>query len=718
MRTILTVALAIAFSPDRRHRWRQISVVGAALMATFAGCLFLALPPTAQDAYDLGSARGPDFSPPPPPGTHHAPEGSVAIVVFRAAIVDGEQVPTIWIEPLPGHEDDPAAVPVGLSRLPAPGAAVLSPGLVNAGHTARDFGWAPSSSGDNPDGSIGDRGLMTASEPLIFVRPAEGRSLAASSVAQYVQGFGVPPSQDSVAYATDPEFLTPRQLTIGGTGFVMIPAIALLVSGARARSRLREDRMRFLVTLGIAEWRVRALIACETGALAAVGGMAGAGLWWIASSVLTMIPMTGVSVRAGGFHTPWWWACVMLVAVVIVAAAVGSLGNLHPAWRRRPRRGLALAATIAMLGSGVLLVLAASRGIPFGDPLAPNTGIVVLGVFGILIFTPLAMPQIITWAGQILRRLQSPTLWATGRRMMAEPQQLSRIASVLSVLVILVSSGTALGLGSVRAEPDVDGPAQLSAASVSWVDAHEHDIDQVTEILHAENNPLLVLPIVETKDVEGEGAARPRLLLRDCPASLRFIGVKDEVSCDSAEGVDLLENALGADLVTEEDRKGRVATNAVAIFSRGTMDIGVIQKDLGALAGLNIGHRSDATPAPLPIHRWISAALVAVLILLGTAALREIGDRSIDDAERDEHFARIGLSDQATRCLAWAGLLIPMVVSVVLSATWSTIIAYAGQSIELMRQDPFKLLVICISSFLVTLLAIAASFPARRATRR
>ena len=50
-----------------------------------------------------------------------------------------------------------------------------------------------------------------------------------------------------------------------------------------------------------------------------------------------------------------------------------------------------------------------------------------------------------------------------------------------------------------------------------------------------------------------------------------------------------------------------------------------------------------------------------------------------------------------------------------LSAVLSTVITYAGQSLDLMRREPFELLVICLCSCAVALLAIAVSLPARRA---
>lgn len=721
MRAVFAVALATAFSRDRRHRWRQVSVLVAAFMATVACGFVITLPTASRDAYELGSARGPIFASQPAPGSEEVPDDAVAILLFRATIVDGEQVPTVWVEPLPGHEDDPSAVPIGLSELPAPGAAVLSPGLAHEGYVAEDFGWASSSSGTNADGSIGYPGIMTASEPLIFVRPPEGRTLATSSVEQYVQGFGVPPSQDFVAFAMDPEFLTSKQLAIGGAAFVILPALVLVISAARARSALREDRMRFLVNLGIAEWRARTLIALETGALAAVGSLGAAIPWWIASGSITKIPLADVAVRPGDLHSPWWVLFITVLLIVLLASCVGAIGNVNPPWRGRQRRKVSLVATFAMLGSAVLLSLAALRRLPFTDPMAPNVTILLIGVFGILVFTPLAMPQLIAWVGRLLQRLSSPTMWATGRRMVAEPRHLSRIASVLSILIILVSTGMALGLGSVRAEPQQGAEGDAHGASVSWVGAKAGDVDDVTDVLGSEGNGLLVLPIVDPgEEKEGQGAVPPQLLVRDCAAALQFIGAGagSDVTCDGDAAEALLEGVLRADIVTEENREGRVATNAVTVFSNGTLSIERLQEDLGWLPGLNVSHDSRTASAPLPIHRWIGAGLVAVLVLAGTAAIREIGDRSVDDAERDAQYARIGVSGEATRRLAWASLLVPMILSVVLATALSTVIVYAGQSIELMRQEPFKLLIICLSTFAITVVSIAVSLPARRAMIR
>lgn len=718
MRTLFAVALAIAFSRDRRHRWRQISIIVAAFLATAACGIALALPYAAKEAYVLGSSRGPVFASQPAPGADDAPEDAVAVLLYRAMVVDGEQVPAVWIEPIPGHEDDPEAVPLGLSELPPPGSAVLSPGLVKRGYAAEDFGWATSASGTNADGSIGYPGIMTSSEPLIIVRPAGDRSLATSSVEQYVSGFGSPPSADGVAFAMDPEFMGPRAMAIGSFAFVILPALVLIISGARARSSLREDRMRFLVGLGIAQWRARTLVAVETGALAAVGSVSAAVPWWILSHHVTTIPITGITVRSGGLSAPWWLMVLTVTLIIMLAASVGALGTLDSPRNRPPRKRMALVATVTMLGAAVLLSLTALGRMPFTDPMAPNTVLILVGVFGVLVCTPLAMPQLIAWAGWAVQRLPSPTMWATGRRMAAEPQYLSRIASVLSVLVILVSSGLALGLGSSHAEAGRNDDTAVHGTSVSWVSAQDGDVDRVTEVLGTGRTPLLVLPIVEVEEeTEGQGAAASRLLVRDCAEALRIVGLRPVASAtctgDAAEA--MLEDMLHADVVTPQELDGRTATNAVAVFSAGGLDIRSIQKELGWLPGLNVRHDSRIAPAPLPIHRWIRAGLVAVSLLAGMAAIREIGDKSISDAGRDAVYARVGVSHEAMRRLSWASLLVPVILSVMVAAAMSTVIVYAGQSIELMRQEPFKLAVVSLSTVAITVLAVAVSLPVRRA---
>ena len=628
-------------------------------------------------------------------------------------------MPTVWIEPIPGHENEPRAVPIGLRHLPAPGEAVLSPGLVGEGYTAEDFGWKTSDAGTQPDGAIGPDGVMTQTERLIFVRPDATRTLTASSVEWYVAGFGMPPTTYDVAYAGDPEFLPPRHMALGSLAFLIIPAAVLLISGARARSSLREHRMRFLVGLGVAAWRARALVAMETALLAGVGAGVATMLWGLLSPRLVDIPLSGVRAMPGSFTLPWPMLGALAVAVTALAAVVGSTGRLTPG-RERHRRPLVARLALGVLTiSCVSLIAAASIPLRIGDSREINALVIAAATFTVLISTPLAMPQIIAWAGRACAFSRSPTLWATGRRMHAQPYHLSRVGSVLAVLIVLLSSGSALGLSSVRADDEASSPVLVHGTTISWVDAQDGDTQQVAARLQSGSTPVLTLPLVEVPaGPEGEGDVPPAVLLDNCQHVIDALQLSDSESCESAEGTHRIGEHLGVHVVAPSDATGRVVTNGVAIFAAGELPIENVQQELGFLPGLNISADRALAYAPLPIHHWLAAALAGVVVLVGTAALREIGDRNLDDVERDETLRKIGVSDHAINQLGWVTLLVPLLISTLTAALLSGIITYAGQSIHLMFQEPLRLIVIAVSSLGAALLAVVASLPIRKALRR
>lgn len=482
----LRFAARVAFSRDRRHRWRQISLLGSSFLAALAVLASISLLSAVSSAYDRSAQRAPDLIPPVVTGdlatdeNAPPPEGAKLRLVTRGTVIDGVQVPTIWIEPLPGHEDDPAIIPVGLDALPAPGEAVLSPGLTAAGHRAEDLGWQPSQAGAGPDGTIGPDGLMTASEPLIFVRPAEGRTLDVGTTPQYAQSFGKLPridaetgeqvsaSQDS--YAPDPELL-PSPLTLQGIlGFLLLPALVLLVSSARARSAVRDQRLGFMVTLGIREGVARAVLAGEAAILAVTGALFGSVLYTLVSPFLAHIPATSIAVLPGELTVAWWGPAAAVLSVGGIAAVCGALGRLERRQRRRRRSRPRLLFIAALAVALMFVVVSAFTPTLLGSltdtPQRAQGLLFGIGTLVTLLAFPLAVPGM-TWL--VARRLAAsrrPALWVAARRLRVDAVHLSRIASVVGLLIVTASVATSTDVpqNSGVLEPGREGRSLATCA--------------------------------------------------------------------------------------------------------------------------------------------------------------------------------------------------------------------------------------------------------------
>ena len=433
--TALRFAARVAFSRDRRHLWRQVSVLGASFVAALAVLAAISVLSAVSSAYERSVQRAPDLLPPVVTGdlavdeNAPPPDGAKLRIVERGTVIDGQQVPTIWIEPLPGYEDDPSIIPVGLDSLPAPGEAVLSPGLTANGHHAVDLGWSASQAGSGNNGAIGAEGLMTASEPLIFVRPADGRTLDVGTTPQYAQSFGQHPRIDFETgetvsdavdpYALDPELLPPSLTLQGIIGFLLVPALVLVVSSSRARSALRDQRLAFMVKIGIREQVARAVLASETGMLAIIGALLGSLTYTLASPFVTHIPTTAITLLPGELTIPWWGPVLAVLSVGTVAAACGALGRIHRHQRRsrRPRPRL-LFVTALVIALACVLVSAVSPTLlaTFTDSPAQAQGLLFgIGTLATLLTLPLAIPGV-TWI-------------VAGRLSLDPPMSLRRVAS-------------------------------------------------------------------------------------------------------------------------------------------------------------------------------------------------------------------------------------------------------------------------------------------------
>lgn len=736
--TALRFAARVAFSRDRRHLWRQVSVLGASFVAALAILASISVLSAVSSAYERSVHRAPDLLPPVVTGdlavdeNAPPPDGAKLRLVERGTVVDGQQVPTIWIEPLPGYESDPSIIPVGLDSLPAPGEAVLSPGLAAHGHTAEDFGWSASQAGSGSEGTIGPQGLMTASEPLIFVRPADGRTLDVGTTPQYAQSFGQQPRidfetgeavSDSVdPYALDPELL-PHSLTLqGAIGFLLVPALVLLISSSRARSALRDQRLDFMVKIGIRERVARAVLASETGMLAITGSLLGSLIYTLASPFVAHIPTTSITLLPGELTAPWWGPVLTVLSVGSVAAACGALGRIQSRQGRsrtpRPRlifvAGLALALTCVLISALSPTVLASftkspaqAQGLLFGG-----------GTLAALLMLPLAVPGV-TWlvAGRLANSRQ-PAVWVAARRIRADAVRLSRIASVVGLLILTASVATSAWAAS-RATQTGEQPTAESThvLQASWRAPERDDLLQAREALTTEGVDALVLATQAEDD--SNGPTPNTVIIEDCRSFVDYFAADASALCS--------EEARSSFDRFVSDRTGHAPADSttsadkhfidVLIVSRTPIDHEAVQKAWGKYPGLNVEARATDMTAPLPLQQWIIVGGLTALTILGLAAVREVGDRAVSDAERDRTYLRIGIAAPAVDLLAWIVMLFPLLTGMTVAFAASVIIAYSGELLSITRGNLLQLTVISSATILLAALVIAITVPVRRAMR-
>lgn len=719
---VLKFALAIAFSGDRRARWRQVSVIIGSALALCACIATLTLPGAAKSAYEQGAGRTPIYTNSlPSGGVGSDPTDAVVGLVSRGTLVDGRQVPTVWIQPMTGHERDSMAVPPGLESLPNPGEAVLSPGLVSAGVTAEDLGWKTSRSGSGSGGTIGMEGLMTASEPLIYVRPTEGRSLGEGGAVYYAKGFARSDSEDSPAFVLDPEVLQPSSMAAGAVGALLIPGITLLISSARARSSVRDHRLSLMIKLGVRERTARTALSLEAASLALIGAIFGSLFYLLLSPFASHIPNTSITLLPHALSAPWWVYVVSVLGIVAIAGACGALGRVR---RRRtmkqaraPRKGwitvLAISLSIIVISGTPLNPIA------LFSPTSAQAGVWLFGVGALvaMIAAPLAVPTVSYVVAGWFAGHRNAALWAAARRVRFDAVHLSRVPAILALLIIATSTATAVWSASVVAQQEGRNVASRHLMDFSWRDARASDVDSIAQ--HLERAHISSVVLLRVPQDDSDGPTADKLFVPDCTALVATFNADPTKLCSEAGEADLAEFVrahAGAEL---SEVKPEVQDDSLAarIVSPDGLDTAQVQRALGSMPGLNLDLLSSDITVAYPVSQWVVAGGLGAMLLLGIAAAREIGDNSIEDAERDNIYLRLGLSTSSIGHLAWVVFLLPLVGAVATAFFASLIIAYSGQLSGLTHGDLVRLAVVAAFPLPVSIAAVAISFAARRKIR-
>lgn len=660
--TSLRIALRLAFSSDLRQRWRQVSVIvssGLATVMILLGAGFVG----AASVSDAGSAaRSPVWA-------SEEDEPALLVRLRGAVLPSGYQVPVVWLEPAAGHESDPTVVPPGLTRMPEPGTAVLSPGIVSSGLKASDFGLEPSAAGSGDGGAIGIEGLSTWNEGFVYARPAPGRTIGDSDDGVLLELRGYGPGPERASLETQLLILSSRAMAVGVAWLVILPSLIVLVGGARAMSQVREDRARILWRLGVSTRRIRGLLAFETAALSGVGVAVGLSLWpWVDN--LRSIPLTGAVLLPGALHLDAGLIVAAAVAVVAVSSVSAIIGPRQFAQRRRP---LAVRWWHVVPFLLAVAMIAGSRLWVWG-PTAERA------LFGGLILAmaslPLAIPVVARAVGRRMASSPSPPVWLAGRRLEFRPAALSRPAAAVGVLVL--TAGGAFAIYARMVQPDVDiARSPVTAFSISWSDGRDGDLDLLRETLPEAS----VTPIVEEEfDPESEEPPTIYTLFDDCGSWAEAMAPFSVPACTASgvmsdESRTIFSDITGVQPVfTSPTDIEPTAHTALIIADEGTTQLDIMARTATAFPAVNI---SGAGPRNVPLIApgWIVLGWIVATLLLSVALLREVGDRALSALSHDAPSRRLGLSEsEIARTHRWA-LLGPVFVAV--GAGYAGAIAFA-----------------------------------------
>lgn len=670
------VARHLALSLDPRQRWRQVSMVGSALVATLAVLLGASITTSGAASEGHLEARDPVL----------APEGRpVALFLdWSGPVVPGAfgQVSMIWLEPVPELADDPGLVPPGLTHLPEPGEAVLSPGLLRAGLRAEDFGLTESDSGGGAAGAIGAEGLASLSEGLVYARPLPGRSIINEGATASV-GYDVAGERTRVIF-TPLDVPTLKTGWLGSLWLLWLPSLLLVAGAARAVPEALEQRARVLWSLGVAPSSIRLIAALEVAVLTLVGGLGGIVLWLVLVSGRQTFPLTdGVLLDGATNLVPAY--VVLGLAVVVATAVIASTALPVGLIKRRQKvAGVSAWRVVPLIVSVLTMYIAPDlfRILPWRLNADVMTLTLFAGALGTLVSLPLALPVLARWLSVVLSAVRRPTLWLAGRRIGGSARVLSRPGALVGCLVFI--SGVALAvMNGIQDGGQQWHPAGRSTSvfEVTWRNAEPGDVADL--VAAADSQGVSVAPMTSVSPVDETVVefSRPHeegVNFTTCAAAGAFFGVAaEDLACGEAEG--FVQRELGYGLQVGQATGSDLVVDRVLISTpRNWSDLDVLQVTAGlpgANSSLVLGPDDRA---PHPGIDWLAAGWVAASVLLLVALLRTLGDRVMRQAGDTGDLLRAGLDQAEVSRTLTATTLLPVLLALPLGFAAAVIFSLRG----------------------------------------
>ncbi|MEU5428779.1 hypothetical protein AB0H73_24765 [Streptomyces olivoreticuli] len=358
----------------------------------------------------------------------------VALAIDGFDEVGGLQYSIVHLRPLSKE----APLPPGVDHWPAPGEAVLSPGLVRAlkaeGSLDR-YG--------RISGTIHDEGLASPGERFGYANPRDEQ--LNEKAALPVVGFGGPNASSS----GDPLFIKDRGRLVTALYLILLPTGVLAVVAARMGSAGRDKRTALVSALG-GGWQDRTWLNLGESAFpVAAGAVLGAlpGLL-VAATGDVRLPWIGYWLSSADLRR-WWWGPVLSgVASAVTLLLLVCL--LHRTGNRVRTRSTRLAARSSQVirwaaAASPLLVFATVWGPAQLDPaqysdLRMKT--YYAGVAAVLVTLPCAVAVAAGAIGGRLarsaRRTGSPGALVAGRHAAAHPGVTARLVAGVGIAMVMI----------------------------------------------------------------------------------------------------------------------------------------------------------------------------------------------------------------------------------------------------------------------------------------
>lgn len=700
--TTFKTAFLLAFSRQPEARWRQLMVTVATFSATLCLLVSASVVAVCLRGEAVGEARAPLWSEP----VQDAP----VVASLRAITVDGHQWPVVWLEQRRPVKGGLQAMPPGLGRMPEPGTAVLSPGLLTRGLTAASLGMKTSEAGTGPGGAIGDAGLRSRSEGLIYAVPERGRTLGSGGALIGVAGYaGSTSGQGGVRTVvdTDPDIPTPTEAIVGWLLLLLGPTVYLLISGARAASPVRIARSEVLYRLGIGPRRIRAILACE-GAILALPAVALAVLAWI-GLIMTVrrVPWSDTTLTPGSLIAPGWVAAASCLTVLALVTLASSLVRVPKRGARPPSRVLPQFSALPLFASAVCM--ASARWVPRSSSL--RVALLVLGALLFLATTPWVVPALAGWGSKLLGSARAPMFWLASARLRSRATALSRPATMVAALVFVSGAGFALYEAAAANFAQANAEAKRSVVvHVNWRDARAGDAGHAVEGLSTAG-------VTMAAEASDDGTA----IFRSCDEATR--AARKATGGKGCSGGSLdpqfvawvsARTGRPVQLLPAEEPKPPFG-NVVLVGTERVTDA-AIWRAMEGLPAVNIVReeppRQRFTPPAFVLLGWAAAMALAVL---GTA--REIGDRVLLTVTEDRGLTRLGIPSASLERVHLLCVGAPIVVASVMGWIAAALFALVGHGLEITAANLFGVTMAAAAAALAAVIALVGVTVGHRGLR-
>ncbi len=689
------LAARLAFSRDRRQRWRQFSVAFGVFVSCLAALLGVGLVHASMVGLGKQEARGIKYEK-STPAIKTAQTFSFASPEY--------QFPIVWLEPLPGFEDDPRLIPPGLTRLPEPGAAVLSPGLIADGFSAKDFGFASSAAGGGSGGAIGPAGLETLSEHYIYARPALGRTLEEEGGGKIfgtvgfnqqpiTRGWRVLLHDTQIGFSAIPQLLSPFRALLLAIILCFFPALYLLFGAVRAMSPVRRNRVQRLWELGISRRKILGVLALESGCLAVIGIFGAFLTWWLWLSKVQEFPLAETTMVPGALTIPLPMLLGVATAGISLALIAGCAGAISPRKARSSSKRFSPWRALPLVAAAALFLSVKFAPIPQRD----RGQLLDLGLVLALIAMPISIPGLVSWVAHRIRSPKDIALWLASKRLTLKSTQLTRPAAVVGALVLI--SGAAVGLAKstsdmTTVEANERRSFPFTAMGLSWEAAKPQDFAAIENSVPGYE----VLPVAKT--------SKRFAFIKDCAQAQRVAKILNTPACVGGKLSPAFDTAIRqiaeSRALLGAPPKGTVQ-RALILNQKRVPEIEVLRQLPPGLAAWRIANftSSSGTFAQLGWMFFIFSIGSCTLMI---ALLRELGDRSLLALADSAQLRGLPLYEGEIRSVNRWILSLPLALAIPIGYGLSIMYSKAGVDLRLSTAN---LALVSLSALVAALLSMA-----------